>query len=67
MAENWVKPVFPITGYDVKKLGLQKGPDIGNLLKAIEGWWIDQYFAPDRAKCLKQLEIVAKKEFLNEL
>ena len=60
LAENWVKPALPITGFDVISLGKNPGPEIGNLLETIEDWWINNNFAPDRQKCLEHLKLLAK-------
>ncbi len=56
-----VKPKpFPLSGRDVKALGLGGGPEIGRLLAEVEDWWLDHDFAPDRAACQAKLaEIIA--------
>jgi poly(A) polymerase len=50
--DNWPCPRFPLKGADIVKLGVPEGPRVGDLLGKVEGWWIDQDFAPDRAACL---------------
>jgi poly(A) polymerase len=32
---------------------------VGELLRAVESWWIDRDFAPDRAACLAKLDELA--------
>jgi poly(A) polymerase len=54
-AQGWVPPVFPIAGRDVSKLGIAQGPRVGELLSAVEAWWIAEDFKPDRAACLARL------------
>jgi poly(A) polymerase len=58
-AENWTPIKFPIRGEDALTLGLAPGPDIGELIRAVEEWWADQDFRPDRAACLAQLKVLA--------
>ena len=50
--DKWPGPRFPLKGADIVKLGVSEGPRVGDVLEAVEGWWIDQDFAPDRAACL---------------
>lgn len=53
--EAWMIPSFPLTGADVLSQGIKEGSKIGALLKAVETWWIEQDFVPDRASCLDHL------------
>jgi poly(A) polymerase len=39
----------------VKALGVPPGPRIKHLLDALDAWWIDRDFAPDRDACLAEL------------
>jgi len=55
LAMTWTPPELPISGGDVLKAGLPAGRRVGGLVAAIEGWWIDHDFAPDRAACLAEL------------
>lgn len=48
-------PLFPLVGQDVITLGIDRGPDVGRLLAAVESWWLDEDFRPDRDACLDQL------------
>jgi len=58
-ADGWNQPVFPVTGADVLALGIPKGPRVGELLRAVEDWWIDGDFRANRDACLDQLRIMA--------
>ncbi len=53
MNRRFDRPVFPIKGRDVD--WLPEGPDIGEVLKLVEAWWIAEDFVPDRSACLGQL------------
>lgn len=50
----WKKPVFPLQGADILKLGVAPGPQVGELLRAVEEWWIERDFHPARAECLDE-------------
>ena len=55
-AHAW-KPIdFPLRGRDVQALGVNHGVRIGQLLKAVEQWWRDEDFRPDRDACLNKLD-----------
>jgi poly(A) polymerase len=56
LARDWIPPELPVGGGDALKLGLKSGPKVGALIDAVERWWIDHDFAPDRAACLAELE-----------
>ncbi len=52
--------VFPLLGRDALALGVRKGPELGQLLDAVEAWWAERDFAPNREDCLKRLkELIA--------
>ena len=52
---DWDPPTFPIGGKDLMDAGVLRGPALGDLLKKLEAWWIDQDFQPDRAAILDRL------------
>ena len=52
LPERWQPPSLPVKGRDLVKLGLAPGPEIGELMAALEAWWIEQDFAPDHRACL---------------
>ena len=58
-ANSWSPATLPIKGADALDLGLTAGPDIGDLLKEVERWWINEDFAPTRAECLEKLSDLA--------
>lgn len=55
LTANWQDPVFPLSGEDVKALGIETGPKIGTLLGEVESWWVDGGFKADRDECLAEL------------
>nr|WP_280138191.1 hypothetical protein [Methyloceanibacter stevinii] len=48
LAERWKAPVFPLRGPDITALGSFSGPEIGEMLRAVEQRWIDGGFEEDR-------------------
>lgn len=52
---EWQPPALPVSGDDVTTLGISPGPEVGRLLGALETWWIERNFAPDRAECMDKL------------
>ena len=56
LATTWTPPELPVSGKDVLKLGLRSGRHVGTLVAAVERWWIDRDFTPDRAACLAELQ-----------
>ena len=55
MADTWPPPRLPLTGQDVMALGVPGGPAVGLALVALEMWWMEHDFVPDRAACLAEL------------
>jgi len=58
-AAEWTAPTFPIKGADVLSLGVAPGPRVGELVDAVERWWIEGDFRADRAACLAKLRKLA--------
>ena len=49
LPERWQPPRFPLGGADVMALGLPAGPRVGEVLRALEAWWIAGDFTADEA------------------
>ena len=49
LPERWQPPRFPVGGADVMALGVPAGPRVGEMLRALEAWWIAGDFAADEA------------------
>ncbi len=58
--KGWPKPRFPLAGADILKLGIDKGPRVGELLRAVEEWWISQDFQGDHSQCLGRARSLAQ-------
>ncbi|MHC8510088.1 MAG: CCA tRNA nucleotidyltransferase [Rhodospirillales bacterium] len=53
--EDWRRNprVFPLRGEDVTAMGVPAGPRVGEILTAVEAWWVKLAFTPTREECLK--------------
>ena len=60
LARTWRAPEFALKGDDVLALGIDKGPEVGRLLRAVEEWWIAREFTPARDELLGQLRRLAR-------
>ncbi len=60
LAESWTPPPFPLTGEDVIKSGVPKGPMVGEVLREVEAWWIDHDFIDDKFSAIEKLKAVAQ-------
>ena len=59
-AGEWRPPSLPVKGADALALGLAAGPEVGQLMRAVESWWIGEDFAPTRAQCLEKLKALIR-------
>ena len=60
LVDSWKIPSFPVKGEDVVNRGIPAGRKVGEILKAVEKWWIDGDFNADRDACLAQITEVGK-------
>ena len=56
---DWSPPPFPVTGEEIKALGVPEGPKVGEVRRALEQWWIDGDFTATKAQALAELERLA--------
>jgi poly(A) polymerase/tRNA nucleotidyltransferase (CCA-adding enzyme) len=56
------RPVFPLRGRDVTEAGLAPGPEVGEVLREVYGWWLEGGCVADGEDCRTQLvACVAKR------
>jgi len=53
-AQQWSPPTLPIKGRDILHLGVEAGPRVGEILQAIEDWWIGGDFSAGHDACLEK-------------
>jgi len=58
LAMGWQPPVFPLTGKDLAKAGVPKGPGMGKALKALEALWIRSGFSTEKPQLLAALKLM---------
>jgi len=60
MAQSWPRPSLPLTGAEVMAAGVPEGPLVGEVIREVEAWWIDQDFIDDKLSIVEQLKAVAQ-------
>ena len=60
MARSWPRPVLPLSGEDVVAAGVPRGPLVGEVLREVEAWWIDNDFLADRLSVIEALKAIAQ-------
>ena len=58
-AAAWTPVTLPVRGQDALDLGVPTGPRVGRLIEAVEAWWEENDYRPDRAACLEKLKALA--------
>jgi poly(A) polymerase len=62
-AKAWQPLRLPVGGADAKALGVAAGPRLGDTLRQVEAWWVDEDFKPGRDALLEKLRaVVAAQE-----
>ncbi len=61
LPERWQPPRFPLGGGDVMAAGLAPGPRVGELLRALEAWWIAGDFMADEVALRARLHQMARE------
>jgi poly(A) polymerase len=56
--EAWQPVRFPLKGRDALACGVERGPEIGRLLREVEAWWETDGFRADRTACLDHLRLL---------
>ena len=47
--------VFPVKGRDLIERGIPEGPQVSDILKSLEDWWVKNGCKADKIACLKRL------------
>jgi len=59
-AQSWTPPRFPLTGEEVMAAGVAKGPLVGEVLREVEAWWVENDFPDDKLALIERLKAVAQ-------
>jgi len=60
LAEGWTPPSLPLSGQDIIAAGVPKGPLVGEVMREVEAWWIDNDFIDDKLSLIEKLKAVAQ-------
>lgn len=60
LGESWTPPALPLTGDEVLRAGVPKGPMVGAVMREVELWWIDQDFIDDKFSIIERLKAVVQ-------
>ena len=61
LALGWNAPDFPVSGQDLKALGIEAGPAMGRAMKALTALWVKSGFTADKQKLLMILPMIMGK------
>jgi poly(A) polymerase len=61
LPQRWPVPRFPLKGADVLAQGVSAGPRVGELLRALEDWWIAGGFVADESGLRAMLNALADR------
>jgi poly(A) polymerase len=56
LTERWTAPELPVRGADVLARGVKAGPEVGQIVAALETWWIAEGFPSDPKKIADKLD-----------
>jgi poly(A) polymerase len=59
-AQSWTPPRFPLTGEEVMAAGVAKGPLVGEVMREVEAWWVENDFPNDKLALIERLKAVAQ-------
>ena len=59
LAMGWTPPKFPVSGRDLKALGVEPGEGMGRVLKALEALWVKSGFATEKPQLLAAAKMLA--------
>jgi poly(A) polymerase len=60
MIDSWRRPTFPLSGDEVHAAGVPPGPLVGEVMREVEAWWIDNDFIADKLSLIERLKAVAQ-------
>jgi poly(A) polymerase len=59
-ARSWTPPSFPLSGDEVMAAGVPKGPLVGQVMREVEAWWVENDFPSDKLALIERLKAVAQ-------
>jgi poly(A) polymerase len=52
---TWTPPMLPVKGADIVAAGFAPGPKVGQVLAALEDWWVASDFTPTKDDLLARV------------
>jgi poly(A) polymerase len=59
-ALSWTPPRFPLSGEEVMAAGVPEGPLVGEVMREVEAWWVENDFPSDKLALIERLKSVAQ-------
>ena len=56
LPKHWPIPKLPVSGKDLMQAGVASGPQMGEMLRSLEDWWVASDFTPTREELLERLK-----------
>jgi poly(A) polymerase len=56
LPQHWPMPKMPMSGKDLKAVGVASGPQMGEILRDLEDWWVAGDFTATRDELLERVE-----------
>jgi poly(A) polymerase len=56
LPKHWPIPKLPINGQDMLEAGIASGPQMGEMLRELEDWWVARDFVASREELLERLK-----------
>jgi len=60
LGQSWTAPTLPLTGEEVMAAGVPKGPLVGEVMREVESWWVENDFIDDKLSIVERLKAVAQ-------
>jgi len=60
LSSGFVAPRFPVTGEQVLAAGARPGPAVGNILRELERWWVENDFTEDEMGLVERLKALVQ-------
>ena len=60
LGQSWTAPTLPLTGEEVMAAGVPKGPLVGEVMREVESWWVENDFIDDKLSIVERLKAVTQ-------
>jgi poly(A) polymerase len=61
LAETWTRPKLPLSGDEAIRAGAKAGPQVGQVMRAVEEWWIGADFPDDKPAVMARLKLALEE------